>query len=406
MELLQDFGMFFAKVVTAVLAVLILMSAATGLIARSREGRPDQLNVKRLNDRYARMEKTVRRAVEGPRTRLQRLRDRLRRRRAPTHGFTGNGTAANRPGNPATGETEGGETRAHTDANATAAVSEPAPETSAGYEKTAEPAAASGDREPEVLEIEMESPAPRVFVLRFEGDIRASAVDSLREEVTAVLTLAEPGRDRAVVCLESPGGMVPSYGLAASQLGRLREAGLDLTVVVDRVAASGGYMMAAVGNRIVAAPFAILGSIGVVAQIPNLHRWLDRHDIDFELLTAGDYKRTLTVFGENTDAARRKFQEHLDETHELFKQFLQRYRPQLELERVATGEHWYGDQARALGLADEVGTSDDLLMNLAREAEVFEVTYTRARPLGRRIGMAAERLLERVLHGHTPESRA
>ena len=397
MELLQDFGLFFAKVVTAVMAVLILMSAFIGLIARSRERRPDQLNVKRLNDRYARMEKTVRRAVEGPRTRLQRLRDRLRRRRQPGHPFDGNGQGNGTPD----GGTPYGSTQSAgvSDADTAESPADPSGSSAPGGNPVSE--------SPTVVELEQEeAPAPRVFVLRFQGDIRASAVDNLREEITAVLTQAEPGRDQAVVCLESPGGMVPSYGLAASQLVRLREAGLDLTVVVDRVAASGGYMMAAVGHRIVAAPFAILGSIGVVAQIPNLHRWLDRHDIDFELLTAGDYKRTLTVFGENTDAARRKFQDHLDETHELFKQFLQRYRPQLELDRVATGEHWYGDQARALGLADEIGTSDDLLMKLAREAEVFEVSYTRAQPIGRRVGMAAEQLLERVLHARSPEEHA
>jgi serine protease SohB len=237
----------------------------------------------------------------------------------------------------------------------------------------------------------------RIYVLRFHGDIRATRVENLREEVSAILTLARPGTDRIVLCLESGGGLVPSYGLAAAQLARLRETGLDLTVAVDRVAASGGYLMAAVANRITAAPFAVVGSIGVVAQIPNIHRLLKRHDVDIELLTAGQHKRTLTILGKNTPEGRAKFQEELEETHGLFKAYLQRFRPQLDLERLATGEHWYGEQALALKLVDELRTSDDLLMALAREHELYEVTFNRRQPMSRRIGIAFEAALERLL---------
>lgn len=239
--------------------------------------------------------------------------------------------------------------------------------------------------------------APRVYVLRFHGDIRASRVENLREEVSAVLTLARGGTDRVVLCLESAGGLVPSYGLAAAQLARLRDAGLDLTVAVDRVAASGGYLMAAVGHRITAAPFAVVGSIGVVAQIPNIHRLLKRHDVDIELLTAGQYKRTLTILGKNTPEGRAKFQQELEETHGLFKTYLQHFRPQLDLDTLATGEHWYGEQALELKLVDELRTSDDLLMALAREHELYEVCYHRRQPMSRRIGIALEQAVERLL---------
>lgn len=239
--------------------------------------------------------------------------------------------------------------------------------------------------------------APRVYVLRFHGDIRASRVENLREEVSAVLTLARGGTDRIVLCLESAGGLVPSYGLAAAQLARLRDAGLELTVAVDRVAASGGYLMAAIGHRIMAAPFAVVGSIGVVAQIPNIHRLLRRHDVDIELLTAGQHKRTLTILGKNTPEGRAKFQQELEETHGLFKAYLQRFRPQLDLDNLATGEHWYGEQALELKLVDELRTSDDLLMALAREHELYEVSYHRRQPMSRRIGIAFEQALERLL---------
>nr|WP_276584021.1 protease SohB [Pseudomonas sp. RIT-PI-AD] len=237
---------------------------------------------------------------------------------------------------------------------------------------------------------------PRVFVLDFDGDIRASATDNLRHEVTALLTMATP-EDEVVLRLESGGGMVHGYGLAASQLVRIRQAGVPLTVCVDKVAASGGYMMACIGEKILSAPFAILGSIGVVAQLPNLHRLLKKHDIDFEVLTAGEYKRTLTVFGENTEKGREKFQEDLETTHELFKNFVARYRPQLAIDEIATGEIWLGLTALGKGLVDELKTSDEYLAERARDAELFQLHYVEKKSLQERVGLAASVALDRLL---------
>lgn len=241
---------------------------------------------------------------------------------------------------------------------------------------------------------------PRVYVLDFKGSMDAHEVTSLREEVTAVMAVAKP-EDQVVLRLESPGGVVHGYGLAASQLQRLREKNIPLTVAVDKVAASGGYMMACVADKIVAAPFAILGSIGVVAQIPNFNRFLKNKEIDIELHTAGQYKRTLTLLGENTEEGRQKFREDLNETHLLFKDFVKEMRPSLDIDQVATGEHWYGIQAREKGLIDEVGTSDDLLLGLMDGRELIGVRYTqRKRMIDRFTNSAAEsadRLLLRWL---------
>lgn len=247
---------------------------------------------------------------------------------------------------------------------------------------------------------------PRVFVLEFDGDIRASATDSLRQEVTAVLSLAT-AQDEVVLRLESGGGMVHGYGLAASQLVRIRDTGIPLTVCVDKIAASGGYMMACLGNRILSAPFAILGSIGVVAQMPNIHRLLKKHEIDVEVLTAGEYKRTLTVLGENTEEGRAKFLEDLQTTHELFKNFVSQYRPQLDMGRVATGEIWLGSDAFEQQLVDEISTSDQYLVEKAKTAKVYRVSYVFKKNLQERIGMAAahtadnvaERLWKRLQQG-------
>ncbi|QGW77898.1 protease SohB [Pseudomonas alkylphenolica] len=239
---------------------------------------------------------------------------------------------------------------------------------------------------------------PRVFVLDFDGDIKASATESLRHEITAVLSLATP-RDEVVLRLESGGGMVHSYGLAASQLARIRQAGIPLTVCIDKVAASGGYMMACIGDKIVSAPFAILGSIGVVAQLPNVNRLLKKHDVDFEVFTAGEYKRTVTVFGENTEKGREKFQEDLDVTHQLFKDFVSRYRPQLHIDDVATGEVWLGVAALNKQLIDELKTSDEYLGDRAREANLYHLHYAERKSLQERVGLAASGSIENTLLG-------
>ena len=228
----------------------------------------------------------------------------------------------------------------------------------------------------------------RVYVLDFNGDIKASATESLRHEITALLSLATD-KDEVVLRLESGGGLVHSYGLASSQLARIRQAGIPLTICIDKVAASGGYMMACIGTRIISAPFAILGSIGVVAQLPNVNRLLKKHDIDFEVLTAGEYKRTLTVFGENTEKGREKFQQDLEITHELFKGYVASYRPQLDINEVATGEVWLGMAALDKLLVDELKTSDEYLADKAKEADVFHLHYAQRKSLQERVGMAA-----------------
>ncbi|WP_148875342.1 protease SohB [Serratia marcescens] len=237
---------------------------------------------------------------------------------------------------------------------------------------------------------------PCLYVLDFKGSMDAHEVTSLREEISAVLAVAS-AQDEVLLRLESPGGVVHGYGLAASQLERLRKGGIRLTVAVDKVAASGGYMMACVADRIVAAPFAIIGSIGVVAQIPNFHRLLKKNDIDVELHTAGQFKRTLTLFGENTEQGREKFREDLNETHELFKRFVHEQRPSLDIDSVATGEHWFGTQAKEKGLIDAIGTSDDLLIAELDNHEVIAVRYARRKRLMDRFTGSAAESVDRLL---------
>lgn len=244
--------------------------------------------------------------------------------------------------------------------------------------------AAKAEKERQKQEAKEPSTRPRSFVIDFKGDLKATAVPSLREEVSAVLDVATTD-DEIIVRLENYGGVVHEHGLAASQLSRIRDAGIPLTVCVDKVAASGGYLMACVANRIYAAPFAILGSIGVLAQIPNFNRALDSHGIDFEQVTAGKYKRTVTMFGKNTDEDRAKLKEELEDVHALFKGAVAKYRPELDLEKVATGEHWYGTRALEMGLADELRTSDELLRERAADRDLFEVGYKIKQPLQKRL---------------------
>jgi serine protease SohB len=239
-----------------------------------------------------------------------------------------------------------------------------------------------------------DSPRPRLFVLDFKGDLRASAAASLREEVTAVLAVAND-QDQVLLRLENPGGTVHEHGFAASQLMRIKQRKLKLLIAVDKVAASGGYLMACVADHVLAAPFAIIGSVGVIAQLPNFHRLLEEHGVDFEQLTAGRYKRTLTLFGKNTDEGREKLRQELEEVHGLFKAQIREHRPQVDVEQIATGEHWYGLRALELKLVDELRTSDDFLIEAAKDRDLYHVAFKRKRSLPERVLAGAESLLSR-----------
>lgn len=235
----------------------------------------------------------------------------------------------------------------------------------------------------------------RLFVINFHGSVDAHEVANLREEITAILLAAEDN-DEVLVNLESGGGVVHGYGLAASQLQRIKAKGLKLTICVDKVAASGGYMMACVADRLICANFAIIGSIGVIAQMPNFNKLLKKNDIDFEQHTAGDYKRTLTVFGENNDEGRAKFKAELEEVHVMFKDFVNTNRPSLDIAKVATGEYWFGLQAKELGLVDELATSDDIILELNKTHEIFSVKYSEKKNVMEKLGFAAENTMFRA----------
>ena len=323
MEFLYEYGLFLAKTVTWVAALLVVAAAVIALLRQGRAHAGDHLEVKSLNDRFRDLADALKHSLLTP------------------DGFKK-------------------ELKAH---------------------KAADKARRKGKA----------APRERVFVLDFDGDLSASPVASLREEITAVLQVAQPG-DEVLLRLESEGGVVHGYGLAASQLRRLRDRGVKLTVAVDKVAASGGYLMACVADRILAAPFAIIGSIGVVAQLPNFNRLLKKHDVDFELHTAGEYKRTLTLFGENTAEGRAKFQEMLEDAHGLFKSFLADNRPQVDLAQVATGEHWFGARAQTLQLVDEIRTSDDFLLERSKDRDLWQVRYKRHRGVVERLTGGLSRL--------------
>ena len=328
MDFLFQYGLFLAKTVTWVAAVVVVVTLVANLLQHLRAQTVDHLQVKSLNHRFRDLSDSVKHELLTP--------DEWKR-----------------------------EVKAH---------------------KAQDKARAKHKA----------APRPRVFVLDFHGDLQASPVASLREEISAMLQVAREG-DEALLRLESEGGVVHGYGLAASQLSRIRQRGVKLTIAVDKVAASGGYLMACVADRILAAPFAIVGSIGVVGQLPNVNRLLKKHDIDYELHTAGEFKRTLTVFGENTDAGRAKFRETLEDAHELFKSFIQQNRPQVPIDQVATGDHWFGARAIALKLVDELKTSDDWLLERSKDADLYELRYKRHRGLVERMAGGLTRLRATLL---------
>ena len=240
-----------------------------------------------------------------------------------------------------------------------------------------------------------ESEKSRLYVIDFKGSMDANEVEHLREEITAILCVANK-EDEVLVRLESGGGVVHGYGLAASQLQRIKEKGLKLTIAVDKVAASGGYMMACVADKLLASQFAYIGSIGVLAQLPNFNKLLKKNDIEFEQHTAGEFKRTLTVFGENNDEGRAKFKEEIEEIHVLFKDFVQSQRPDMDIDKVATGEYWPGIKAKSLGLIDDITTSDDYILSHYPAREIFSVKYAVKKIVAEKLGMSAANVVERV----------
>ena len=345
MDFLLEYGLFFAKIVTFVIAVIILLSVIIGLSQKNKQSSlKGHLEITPLNELYDEMSEAIKLAV---------LDESLYKAEAKKQQKDKQKKAKEK-------------------------------------QKALKKAAKAGTDDAAV------QAKPRVFVVNFHGNISASAVTNLREEVTAILSQANE-QDEVVVRLESGGGMVHSYGLASSQLDRIRKRNIPLTVCVDKVAASGGYMMACVADKILAAPFAILGSIGVVAQLPNFNKVLKKHDVEFELLTAGEHKRTLTMFGENTATGREKFLEDLQDTHDLFKEFVSEHRPAVDIAKVATGEVWFGLRAMDVALADDLQTSDEYLVSRAEQADLFEVVYVLKKKLHQRLGFAAEESADRLL---------
>ena len=329
-EFLFQYGLFLAKTLTWVAAIVVVAVVLANLLHHLRAQATDHLEVRNLNHRFRELADSVKHALMTP--------DQWKR-----------------------------EQKAHK---------------AEDKARAKPPKAAAGAAAPL---------RPRIFVLDFHGDLTASGVASLREEVSAMLQVAGAG-DEALLRLESEGGVVHGYGLAASQLRRIRDKGVKLTVAVDKVAASGGYLMACVADRILAAPFAIVGSIGVVGQLPNFNRLLKKHEIDYELHTAGEHKRTLTLFGENTEAGRARFRETLEDAHTLFKSFIAEHRPQVPIDQVATGDHWFGARAIALKLVDELKTSDAYLLERSADCDLYELRYKRHRGVVERMAGSLQKL--------------
>ncbi len=341
MEFISDYGLFLAKVATLVIALLVSAGSLVAMAMRQKKGSDSELLITLVNREFDEMESALGSATLEPhalksKSKAERKKDKQKAKQQ------------------------------------------------AKQEKKL--AKQGATPEPE---------RKRIFIIDFDGDIRASATDAMRHEISAILTDAKE-QDEVLLRLESGGGMVHSYGLAASQLQRITDYNIPLTISVDKVAASGGYMMACVANKIIAAPFSIVGSIGVLAQIPNLHRLLKKHDVDYEQLSAGEYKRTLTMFGENTDKGREKMQQELEETHTLFKNFIQERRPDLDIDTVATGEHWLGSRALELGLVDQLQTSDDFLMSSRKDCDLIHLEYSRKKTLAEKFSalFASARLLK------------
>ena len=338
-ELLSQYGLFLAQVVTVVIAIIVVIAA----VASSRSSDEDSGDVKItcLNEEFDKMEERIKNAIFDKEQLKQEAKEKKK------------------------------------------------------ADKAEAKAKKKSDQEDEKK--------PRVFVLDYDGDIKASGHESLAKEISSVLMVAESS-DEIVLRLESPGGMVHAYGLTSSQLDRIKKKEIPLTICVDKMAASGGYMMACIADKILAAPFAIVGSIGVMATVTNFNKILKKNDVDVEIMTAGKFKRTVSMFGEITDEGREKFIEELDDTHELFKDHIKERRPVVDIEDIATGEHWYGTRALEKKLIDGIMTSDEYLLDKYKEADIFQVKFREKKTLADKFGIAVEGAMTRALEKVAVES--
>ncbi len=339
MEFLIEYGMFLAKAATIVLAIVIVIAVLAASGQRSRKpGKKGSLKISRLNEHFDEMKDALRASVLEKKELKQLHKE----------------------------------------------------------EKKQEKLEAKAAKHDADSDESGETHKKRVFVINFKGNIAADAVSSLREEISAILTMAET-EDEVMLRLESPGGMVHAYGLASSQLVRLRNARIPLTICVDKVAASGGYMMACLADRLVAAPFAIIGSIGVLVQLPNFHKVLKKYDVDYEMISAGEYKRTLTTFGEITQKSRDKVQEDVETIHDIFKSWVKEHRPSVEIDKVATGETWLGSQAKERYMVDDIKTSDEYIIDACKNADVFEIEYEFQKSIQDKLGRVLEEGVARAV---------
>lgn len=354
MEFLYDYGLFFAKTITFVVAIVVILVAAAQS-KKSSKSKKGELELTNLSEKF----KEMKDALEARLLSKEQLKQKEK------------------------------------------AAKQAAKEADKAAKKQAKKEnAKKSDSENQANNTDKK----RLFVVEFKSGIDAQEVENLREEVTAILAVATE-QDEVLIKLESGGGVVHGYGLAASQLARLKQRNIPLTISIDKVAASGGYMMACVADKIIAAPFAIVGSIGVIAQLPNFNKILKKHDIEFEQITAGEFKRTLTMFGENTDKAREKFKAELEEIHHLFVEHIGSFRPELDVEKVATGEHWMASQAKSLGLVDELQTSDDYLLAQIDSADVYQVKFAVAKNVLEKLPFAASATIEKVILGLADKMR-
>lgn len=347
MEYLIQYGMFLAKVATIVVALVILLGAIVSAGSKGKKGpRKGSIKVTPLNDHIDEMKDAIRHSILD-KEELKQIHKAEKKSAKAEH--------------------------------------------KAKVKKLKDDSKQSSDEQGRAEEERKK----RVYVLNFNGDIAAEGVSSLREEITAVLSLAKPA-DEVVLNLESPGGMVHAYGLASSQLLRIKNQNIPLTICVDKVAASGGYMMACLADKLIAAPFAIIGSIGVLVQLPNFHRVLKKYDVDYEIISAGEFKRTLTTFGEITKKGKDKVQEDVETIHDIFKSWVKEHRPSVEIDKISTGETWVGMQAKERCMVDEIRTSDEYIVSACDSADVYEVEFEIPQSIQDKLGSAFQGNVQKI----------
>jgi protease-4 len=237
------------------------------------------------------------------------------------------------------------------------------------------------------------SGSAKVLLVELSGLISSQESGGLVEQPNIVVRMkeelsraaADPKVQAVVLRINSPGGTVTASDMLYHELRVFKEQRkIPIVASIVDVGASGGYYVAAAADRIIAHPSSITGSVGVIMLTVNAQGLLQKIGVQTTAVTSGPKKDMGSPFRPMTDEERAIFQGVINSFYERFLLVVKDGRPNLTTEQIrklADGRIYAADQAKALGLVDDIGYLDDAIALAKKEAGLSEarvVLYHRA----------------------------